>query len=573
MFEDYKVAVKLTLINDLSKGLLLASSQFKELSAQADLFNAKVNRIKELSFVGGGIIGGAFAIAAPFVYAISKAAELQKQMISIQIATAGTADEMDKMRIAIEKASSTTMFSAYEVAGMGKIIATSNSFNAKQVTSLLPEYAKFADVQLLLKGTSYQESVLEAVRLAHTANIYDPSKLASYLDTLTKASLLSGGNLTELGTALKYSQGTAQQALGVSPKQMILVTALANRLGFAGSRGGTNVIDAMIRTMPGVFGSGLLKGKSHEALHAMGLTDSHGRSLLFTNGKFDIMKWIEGLSSYVSKEMRTHPEAIARQDILTNFQHAFGSIGRRFATLLGPIALQQLVIMEKQFEKLASNAQIQDIFVKKSVSQQFRTAVTNFQNVMIDLGTNLLPLATDVLNRFNHELNIFIPWMRENKELIKHLSEGFLALAASMAIGGTLAILTSGFVALTSTLGLVVSSLAAITFGFHELLKALNAIKFLTSGKADFKSSDWSAVAKEYYSNPKNQSFFVKHFGYSPTKQENDTHFHLFLDSKEIAHSVSKVQAKEAAKQPAHGSLFNSNISLQPNMLNQGGSL
>src|SRR3982750_1570201 len=206
MSEDYKVAIKLTLINDISKGLLLASSQFKVLQKQADAFSLKLKEIKAMAFAGAGLIGGGLALAAPFIYATSKAAELQKQMLGIQIATVGTTKQMESMRGVIERASSRTMFSAVQTADMAKIIATSNSFNAGQVSAILPEYAKFADVQLLLKGTDYKTSVLEAVRLAHTANIYTPEKMSKYLDTLTKASIMSGGNISELGTALKYSQ-------------------------------------------------------------------------------------------------------------------------------------------------------------------------------------------------------------------------------------------------------------------------------------------------------------------------------------------------------------------------------
>jgi hypothetical protein len=503
MLEDYTVAVKVKLFNEVSGGLMLMSRQFEGLTEKAVVFQGHLKKIQGLMTASFGMAAGAATLASPIIYAIDKAAQLQKGMISIQIATRGTAQQMDAMRIAMEKAASPTMFSTLDVAKMGQIIATSNTLTAPQLTSLLPEYAKFADVQLLLKNTNYQTSVSEAVRLAHTAKIYDPAGLASYLDTLTKASIISSGNISELGTALKYSQGTAQTALGVSPENMVILTALANRLGFAGSRGGTNLIDAMIRTVPGIFGSGLLKGKSNEALRAMGLTDPKGHSLLFTNGKFDSMKWMEGLSSYVSKEFASHPEAIARQDILTNFQHAFGAQGRRIASLFAdPKALQQFLIMEKQFEQLASNGAIQDKFVKGSVSQQYQTAVTNFQNALIELGTTLLPMTTHALNDINHALNLLIPWMRDHKQLVKDLSVALIGLAGAMAFGAIVTGLTAAFVGLSAVLrGLLaitgISSASAGLAGAGAGLAARTAAMGLTltgvgvAGVAGYAAGSW----------------------------------------------------------------------------------
>ena len=569
MSEDYKVAIKLTLINDISKGLLLASSQFKVLQKQADAFSLKLKEIKAMAFAGAGLIGGGLALAAPFIYATSKAAELQKQMLGIQIATVGTTKQMESMRGVIERASSRTMFSAVQTADMAKIIATSNSFNAGQVSAILPEYAKFADVQLLLKGTDYKTSVLEAVRLAHTANIYTPEKMSKYLDTLTKASIMSGGNISELGTALKYSQGTAQSALGISPDKMILVTALANRMGFSGSRGGTNLIDAMIRTMPGIFGSGLLEGKSNMALLHMGMIDKHGHSEVFKNGKFDIPTWMEKMYTYAQSEFKKFPEAIARQHILTNEQHAYGAQGRRIATLFStPQALQQYLIMMQQFQKLSGNSDIQNMYVKNSVAQQYQTAITNFQNAMIELGTNLLPMATRILNAFNAQLNIFIPWMRAHHEEVKRLTYAFLGLAGSLAIGGTIALLTAALTALVSPVGILIAGFALMA---KPLKTIVDVIKYFMGG-GNKSNEPFMQQVKDYYSDPKNQT----HVGFLPTKHSiaSEIHNHYYVvDGKPLADHVTKIQSKQANRQPSHGSLFNPNISLQPNMLNYGGSL
>jgi hypothetical protein len=591
MHEAYAVGVKLTLVNDFTKGLTMASVGFKALGVETEKLEKRLKSIKNLSMAGGGFIGAGFAITSPIIYAISKAAELQKQIIGIQIATHGTNQEMEKLRFTMESASSRTVFSTVQVADMAKLIATSNSFNASQVNQVLPAYARFADVQKLLKGTDYNTSVLEAVRLAHTAQIYDPVKLTAYLDTLTKATIITPGSITELGTALKYSQGTAQTALGVDPQNMVLLTALLNRMGFAGSRGGTNLIDAMIRTMPGIFGSGLLEGKSNQALRHMGLVDSKGHSLIFTNGKFDAMKWMQGLAAFVQKDFATMPEAQARQDILTTMQHSFGAQGRRVATLLSSQqAIDQLLAIGKQFDMLASTGAIQDKFVTESVSQQFTTSLTNFQNALTELGYTLLPLATKFLNAVNHELGILIPWMQAHQQEVKRFAEAVLLFGGVMLIVGPMLLLVAAFEALLTPLGAVVGLVTALTAAL-TILAPTGIQKAIDDGsKKIFGAAPHVLSHGVFYSlmaylrspsnsetqhsfNPFNtvSNFFGNIFSKPANAQPVQVSTQVNLDGHSLAQVTSKHISKIGSLPPVQGSNVDPNMSLMPPQYQFGG--
>ena len=69
---------------------------------------------------------------------------------------------------------------------------------------------------------------------------YDAASLTAYADLLTKASSIVPGSVSEVVRALGYFQSVAKTALGSDEIQNVLSVALANRLGFAGTRGGTN---------------------------------------------------------------------------------------------------------------------------------------------------------------------------------------------------------------------------------------------------------------------------------------------------------------------------------------------
>src|ERR1700733_1118230 len=241
MFEQYKIAVRVTVLDELGAPLALITRHLLKTEAAATKLQARLTAIKGFFMGGAALMGTGAVFAAPLLYAIDKAAELKKQMIAIRIATRGSTDQMNSMRQAIEGVAAQTMFSNIDVAKIAKLIATGTGLGAQQVQSLIPAYAKYADVQLLMKGTPYEQSVTDAIRAAHGAQHYDAKSLAEYLDLINKASLMMPGSTSEIVKALAYSQGVGKTALGSNDEQNILMVTLLNRLGLPGTRGGTNL--------------------------------------------------------------------------------------------------------------------------------------------------------------------------------------------------------------------------------------------------------------------------------------------------------------------------------------------
>lgn len=605
MFEAYRVAVKISLINEVSAGVLLIAKQFGMADTAAKAFHARVNAIKDTMKGGAFMAAGGAAIAAPFIYAIDKAAELQKQLIGVQIATRGTTAEMDAMRRSIEGIAGQTVFSNVEVARIAKMISTGTTFSASQVAGMLPAYTRFADVQMMMKGTGYQESVPELLRLAHTAQKYTPEAIAKYADLLTKASFVVPGGLGEIGNALKYSQGVGKQVLGVDDDSMVLTVALLNQMGLKGSRGGTNLIAAMTRTIPGIFGSGLLKGKSNEALRAMGMVDAQGHSTVFNaQGNFDTFMWLGRLSEYTTRAMATMPAALARQQIMTNMQHAFGTQGARVASLLAnPQAIELLNLIGARFAKAGGVEEIQGRFANEAVAQQWMNAKTNFVSAMTELGMTLLPLASRALKGLNTELQGLIRWITENQGKTKALAYGFLTLSGAMAIGGTLTMLSAGFRGLglvmgtagafgsiAKVIGLVgaVGTGGTLLFALAGVAAAIGAIVALTPDKPDdgknHTGSHWERVARggHWVSDHRSQGrgSHAEHW----VKEGNGLgqgHWELDIPGKRtqpatinntivlpngrvLAEVVTHEMARDAGRPPASTSNFDGRVALRP---------
>jgi hypothetical protein len=465
MFESYEVSVKIKLTDNATSGVLLLAKHLKLTEEAAVKLQGRLNAIKTMLTAGVGFMGAGAAIASPLLFAIDKAAELQKQMLAVQIATRGTTAQMNDMRRAIEGIASQTMFSNVDVAKQAKLIATGTGLNATQVQGILPAYAKYADVQLLIKDTPYQQSITDAIRAAHGAGHYDPASLSKYLNLLTKASLIVPGSNSEVVRGLAYFQNTAKTALGMDDENSVLAVALANQLGFPGTRGGTNLTAALTRSIPGVFGSGLLKGKSAEALRDMGMVDAQGHAKVFgKDGKFDMMTWMGLTADFVNREMTSNPEGVARQNIMRDFQHAYGTNGSRLAAALGSgRAIDRWKQMSAQFSEYGGYEGMQKIFADQSAWQQWENAKTNFISAMTELGTTLLPTASKYLKEFNGYMGQLIGWMAKNPGKVGEYARDIGKFSLALVALGVTSTVTSGVLGLVTALGLLSRAIVVMT--------------------------------------------------------------------------------------------------------------
>jgi TP901 family phage tail tape measure protein len=444
----------------------------------------RLDSLKLTAMKAGLQLTAAFAIATPIKDMISDAAKLQKEMIGIGLGARGSAADLTALRGVIEDVAGKTMFSSVDVAKMGKQLATGTGWNRQQVAADLPIFAQFADAQQIMKGTSYTESTKTGIQLAHLAGYSKPEDISKYLDLLTKASFTIPGGLGEIAHSLKYSQN-ALKTLGLSDDQSILLNATLNRMGLSGSRGGTTAIAALTRSIPGIFGSGLLKGKSAEALQAMGMADAGGHSTVFSNGKFDTLLFMKRLADYEQSEFASHPEAIARQNILKNLQRAGGVNGARGMELLAsPAAVAALQSVQQSLDKGAGTAAVQQTFADQSVLQQFNNAKTNFTTLMSELGYTLLPTVSQGLKGFNTGIQKLIELVRNHPNIAAGAlyagvgAAGILGAGAALNMGrfalggfglfrevaqiGTAATAASGSIAAAGGAAVIAASIAGI---------------------------------------------------------------------------------------------------------------
>ncbi|VVC75988.1 hypothetical protein AQUSIP_12890 [Aquicella siphonis] len=460
MNENYTVAVKLSLINDVSKGMIALGAQFSTLQKQADLFQAKLTAIKSTAAMGGVLLASGAALASPLIVATKMAGNLEQQLKNVQIVTHATNKEMNDFRGTLENLPG--MFSSLEAANIARQIALSGNFKIQDVAGLMPEFTKFATVQKMLKGTDYEKSTEMGIKIAEITGHFDPESIKKSLDAFNKLSLIMPGSLDKVLKAFQYAEGTMKNVMGVSDETTMLMVAMLQRMGVESTRAGSSLLSMVSRTIPQVMGSGLWVGRSAEALKNMGLLNAAGQADVFTEGKFDFYKFMGKMSNYVIEQFKQNPAQVARNNIMSNMQFAFGTTGTRLASIfmtgkgLGQMAeINQQYKMHPDLEKTYN--EMNDLFNK-----QLYESAARFKTVIMELGVTLLPIATGALKYFNEHIIKLTNYVRENQATVGKIAKTILAVAGLTALGGTLLLLKAGLTGLLLPLSLVTKTMPAL---------------------------------------------------------------------------------------------------------------
>lgn len=454
---DYSVAVKLSLVNNVSSGLIAMAGHFAMLTQQANVLQDKLNSLRFQSNLGSGMVAFGSAMVAPLIGAVNQAGKLEQQLFVVQSATQANVLQMNEYRKAIERVATTSIFSSIKVAEMGKIIATTGNFKIEDMAQVTELFTRFATIQNLVKGTSYEASTKQGLQLAEISGHFDPSSIEKSLSLLTKLNMIMPDNIQQVLGSMKYMQGTVKNVMGVEDEQGMLFVAMLNRMGVSGTRAGSMLTAAISRSIPGVMGSGLWEGKSPQALAAMGMVDAAGHANYFNKeGKFDAVKWMSLMGQYVQREFAANAPAVARENIMKNFQYAYGMNGARIAGLMSsPEALQQYQMLQKivkEFPDMDKLYERMDSLYNKQLPQ----AMENFNTILTNLGYTLLPVATKALGIFNDNAKSFIQFLQDHEDAVRSFAEAFLWIGGLSILGGILLLVKTGLTGLILPLEIIV---------------------------------------------------------------------------------------------------------------------
>lgn len=578
--DAYKIAVQISLVENVTRGLAMLSRHFKSADADARALEARIARIGKMAAAGGILAaagaGGLKLLQGPLEEAKKYETELAKfRAMGLGDAVTAQADKFAKgMNVIGQSATQNIKLLREATAVMG-------DFGHAQ--EMMPHLARMKSAVEMYSGEGHgqkaENMMMDLLRVAELRGaLKDPETFKRVTDLALKSYIASGGTVTpqQLLGAIKTG-GVA--AKGLSDEAFFFQELhLLQEMG--GMRAGTSLMSAYQNLAQG---RGSLR--SAKVLQEMGLLDPNlieytkiGTIKQVKPGALkDSMTFMLSQFEYFEKEVKPQLEGLNKNDALMKIGSMFSNrtAAQRFSTFF---------LEEKNLQKTAKMAQLAmgneaavDNFGKTMAGKELDLEA-KLANLKLELGQKILPLAVRGLELLIGALDRMTRFAKDFPGLTKAIIIATAAISGLLVVGGGLMLLKAaisglallniggiataiggaGSTALVGALGAVLSpiglvvaalgTLAAVAYAFRpispeevEAAKHEGGARLTPSAQARIDAGELGAPSQ-----------YVKPAAGQPVQVKTT----VKLDSRVLAEATTLHQARELGRPQTGPSTF-----------------
>lgn len=502
MTDTYAAGVTITLVDKVSAGLGQIALAMAKTQTAADALNARMKQIGKVFTSGLIMTAGGAALAAPLVYATNKAMELQTALGRVQIATGASNAQMQMLNDTLTKtANATGIFSKPKLASFAADMYSSGIANVNQINELLPLFAKGADLMKIISHgkISPEDAAHTFSALAHQFGRYSVNDMKPIVEAAVAIAPSLPGGLRTLKGMGSYANIIGNRMLGIDPVQMMaLEAAIAQTSGGQGTgRGalsGANLINALKRAMPGVFGSGLLEGRSAFSAEVLGLAKG-GLSTVFdrATGKMSLDKLIDTLSSFeklsgpeMARRMLSHADMLGKKapeeraflqnflktpgapkaQLIANLLQSQGGSASTILQLFGDEKFKGLLKSIQDRVKASKGIEAMQEEAMKMLEPQLLRVQTNFDTLAATIGMHMIPVVTLVATKLGDFLDKLNGFAQAHPRIVQAAVSLMALASAALLLGGGIRLIQAGFMGLQLLGGPVGKAIWGAVTGF-----------------------------------------------------------------------------------------------------------
>jgi hypothetical protein len=468
MFEAYKVAVRISLINHVSGALSGLAKDFAKTDAQALALQKRIDSIK--SGLKGGIIatGAGLALAGMFKPAIDDAMKFERAMLRLK--DIGGMNPRFLSQIRGEALSGKYRgIDATETVDLFRDLHAAFG-NAKDAHEFLPLFAGVARVTQGKYGKSSISGEADVKALGQVAErrfgTKSPAAMESVLDLAMKMQNASGGAVTPTDLRAFMARLGAMQ-MGMSNEGIMKMWALMQEQG--GSKAGTALNSALQNLVNGrgTEGSGFVLRKIgwvDDNANQKHLKEIYGEnwgkhlnkvtanSLVdVAMAKKDFIGWVEAvglpkISKYLDKQGITDLQM--RQDETTSLLAQ--ALSNRLGADSSALIATQLPRILKDYNLAVDSQGARGSIASYDASPmaKFQRLRADYDTAMINLGLAALPVLIPMVNRLATAFKSFNDYAQKSPATVKQVAKGLLGLSAALVGFGTLTLVVNGIKAL-----------------------------------------------------------------------------------------------------------------------------
>lgn len=595
MFEAYKIGIKISLINNVSSGLVAISAAMQKAHGDATALQSQLNRIKMLMASGAMMTGaGAFGLGL-IGKTIEPAKEYAHQLNIMNMAG------MKQVEIA------GAISAAWKTAGDNVTTTATGNLKSildlRNITGSMHEAVEFmpimARMQTILAASKEGKissasgdlafSAMKALDIRGAVN--DPERLKHQSDLMTRVITGTQGRVTpeQFQQVFQYAR-QSKFSLSDDFAYKILPTLMLESATKTGGGGGSRGVGPMLAAAYRFTNQGFVNKKSLPLLGELGMLGKGSILQTSTPGTVvaplihaslaaeNSFQWFhEDVMPKIYKYLQKHKIAATDGNIL-QIINAMTRGNQLAGSLFGEFYIKEKNFKrdQKLFEGVMSPGDAYNAAMKNDPNTAFTALHSQWQNLKTAVGITVIPVLLPAMERLTKGLYRLGAWANDHPQMTQKLVEGFGALSAAMAIGGVIKLSTAAFKGLglvlrfpsiggaagldklgggMNTLGGGIATLSAtvmtnpyvlalmaaggLAYGAHATLKAARAK--ISAGDTE---GGFDLLGPEA-SNPWAVST-VKTRGEGNGKMINNTI--VMPDGKVLANVVTKEQSREASR-------------------------
>jgi TP901 family phage tail tape measure protein len=379
--------------------------------------------------IAGGIALGGLALG---IAGLDQAAQLQKAMVSVGIATNTPESRMEPFRALALQVSN---YTAQSIATIGREMATAAAAGLKQPSQLIgafPHIAKAADVLWLSpQHVDPVNAVKLLTQLTHLFGAYQGPAFTHMLNRATQLMFSQPERFQQMVTQGKYFIPMAVQA-GVGEDDIFKLLMSMGQTGLGRGRGGSGIRRMIEYLLGAATLTGHLSAAQHAAMGA-GFAGHPGLNILGPDGrlrgtfedKHGNLLLGKVLAFLESERSRFRPADFAN-DLTNAFLQQGGLVA---GTLLLPQVYAQT---SRNWAMVQQQADIEGMWRRYSNTLNFAVPqfLTNFKNVLAEMFYPALKPTTAALKSAATELGIFSQYLEHNQGAAMNWVKGIAAFTA-----------------------------------------------------------------------------------------------------------------------------------------------
>lgn len=620
MFENYKVAVKLSLISDVATGLLAISQHFKHVSNDVSNFQKQLDRLK-LTMVGGGIAFGTGMFGLGLIEkTLAPAREYANQLSLMNTLGLKQVDIAQAVGGAWKVSRDVITTSASE--NLAAYRELRSAFGAGHENSALASLPVVQRVKSVLTALTGQEQgnvgfdMVKAIELRQAGGMTEAS-IAKNSEMMGRTLLAMGGtlNVNDFHQALKYGKMATMKWSDDFTYKLLPTLMQEMKSGHGGaSTAGTSMYSLYQQV------HGTMKKSAYESWITGGLIDPEnvvknatGTWQMKTGAVKDLALFESNPYEWVQRDLAPAISRIVDKLHVTE-ETAINSL---FSNRNASFAAYTMYKKAKQFERdkamieqASGSKEAYDKLIKENPLLAQIALQKKWNELLGIIGFQIMPNLIKGTMWLSNNLRDMSGWVSANHGLVKKMTLGFVGLSAALAFGGTVTLLSGAFKALglalsfggiggaagirgiaaaigsASTSGTLLFGLAALGVAVGGMAYALTKLgndnkdpynhpgmKWLTHGRGHV--GEWvvdpnqsQEHAGQHFKRFGRGGVWINDTEVQAVKPKNYPDFNVTvvskLDGKEIARSTTKIQAREAAKPHNGQSAFDSSMTPLP---------